>query len=139
MLVAPETNVICLRMLCACGRGIPVRWVSTQLREELNKIFSRDQPRQIPDDEDQDGPRNVAFFCSSDAADGPRRVYWILSPRKLQIVCGGSRDDVVIKRARCPRIFDVTSAVRKCNFIGNDYYSATNQLKFRKYFNIMSI
>jgi hypothetical protein len=40
----------------------------------------------IPDDEDGDGPRNIGFFYSSDAADCPRRFYWILSPRKLQIV-----------------------------------------------------
>jgi hypothetical protein len=29
----------------------------------------------IPDDEDQDGPRNIGFFYTSDAADCPRRLY----------------------------------------------------------------
>jgi hypothetical protein len=29
----------------------------------------------IPDDEDRDGPRNVGFFYTSDAADCPRKLY----------------------------------------------------------------
>jgi hypothetical protein len=29
----------------------------------------------IPDDEDRDGPRNVGFLYTSDAADCPRRLY----------------------------------------------------------------
>jgi hypothetical protein len=37
-------------------------------------------------DEDRDGPRNVCFFYSSDAADCSRRFYCILSPRRLQII-----------------------------------------------------
>jgi hypothetical protein len=40
----------------------------------------------IPVDEDWDGTRNVGFYYIPDAADCPRRLYWILSPRKLQII-----------------------------------------------------
>jgi hypothetical protein len=36
-----------------------------------------------PDNEDQDDCRNVGFIYTSDVADCPRRLYQILSPRKL--------------------------------------------------------
>jgi hypothetical protein len=62
--------------------------------ELLSKIphsiqsFLGNQLRQMKEtnDEDRDGPRNVGFFYSSDAADCLRRFYWILSPRRLQII-----------------------------------------------------
>jgi hypothetical protein len=42
------------------------------------RIYSYEAPwspvsYHIPDDEDRDGPRNVGFFQTSDAADTPRR------------------------------------------------------------------
>jgi hypothetical protein len=48
----------------------------------MNKINRRFEDhlgiRHIPDDEDRDGPRNVGFFYSSEAADRPRR--FLLNP-----------------------------------------------------------
>jgi hypothetical protein len=44
---------------------------------------------QIPNDDDyddRDGPRNVGFIQTSDAADSLRRLHRIQSPRKLKIM-----------------------------------------------------
>jgi hypothetical protein len=40
----------------------------------------------IRDDGDEVSPRNVVFFRYSDAADSPRRLHQIMSPRKFQIL-----------------------------------------------------
>jgi hypothetical protein len=56
---------------------------STKSSQAISRVRWSDQ---IPDDGDRDGPRNVGFIQTPAAADSPRRLRWLYSPRKLRTI-----------------------------------------------------